>query len=200
MKEENRKVGEWERQGRLLPPPHLVKQKIVMQYGRNHRVGILIETGTFLGDMIHACRNQFNQIVSIELDHQLYQDVCRRFAGDRYIKIHHGDSGKLLPMVIEGISEPCLFWLDGHYSAGITAKSDLNTPIMDELRAICNHPIDGHVVLIDDARLFTGKDDYPTLDEVRDLLSSKKPDYKFEVALDIIRITPPQRNERGSAL
>jgi hypothetical protein len=48
--------------------------------------------------------------------------------------------------------------------------------------------------LIDDARLFTGEDDYPTLDEVRNYLSNRKPDYRFELDLDIIRITPPQVN------
>lgn len=192
MREERRKVGAWERQGRPPPPPHLVKRRIVVQYGRRYHVRILIETGTYQGDMVHGCRKQFKRIVSIELDHRLYQDACRRFASDRHIEIHQGDSAKLLPKVIEGVSEPCLFWLDGHYSAGITARGDRNTPIMDELSAICEHPIDGHVILIDDARCFTGGEDYPTVDEVRDFVSSRKSDYEFALDLDIIRFAPSQ--------
>jgi hypothetical protein len=90
--------------------------------------------------------------------------------------------------------------LDGHYSAGITARGDLDTPIMAELSAICDHPIDGHVILIDDARCFTGEDDYPTVDEVRDFVASRKPDHGFELALDIMRITPPPPNESGEDL
>lgn len=190
MREEGRKVGEWERLGRPAPPPHLVKQQIVRQYGRDYRVGILVETGTYHGDMVEGCRKRFKRIISLELDHRLYQDARRRFASDRHIEIHQGDSGSLLPKVIEDISEPCLFWLDGHYSAGITVKGDLNTPIMDELSAIFEHPVDGHVILIDDARCFTGEDDYPTIDEVRGFVSSREPDYEFELALDIIRFTP----------
>ncbi len=192
MREERREVGAWKRQGRPPPPPHLVKRRIVVQYGRQYRVRILIETGTYKGDMVHRCRKRFKRIVSIELDHRLYQDACRRFASDRHIEIYQGDSAKLLPKVIEGVSEPCLFWLDGHYSAGITAKGDLNTPIMDELSAICEHPIDGHVILIDDARCFTGEEDYPTVDEVRDFVSSRKSDYEFALDLDIIRFAPSQ--------
>jgi hypothetical protein len=70
---------------------------------------------------------------------------------------------------------------------------------MDELSAICDHPIDGHVILIDDARCFTGEDDYPTVDEVRDFISSRKPSHRFELDLDIMRITPPP-NESGKDL
>ena len=190
---ERRKVGAWERQGRPPPPPHLVKQRIVEQYGRDYNVRILIETGTYQGDMVHGCRKRFERIVSIELDSRLYRDACRRFASDRHVEIHQGDSAKLLAKVIEGISEPCLFWLDGHYSAGITAKGDLNTPILGELSAICEHPVDGHVILIDDARCFTGNEDYPTVDEIRDFVASRKSDYEFALDLDIIRFAPLRR-------
>jgi hypothetical protein len=199
MRDEKRKVEEWVRDGRPIPPPNLVKQRIVNQYGRDYAVKTLVETGTFLGDMVHACRKNFHRIASIELDPQLYQNASQRFESDRHIKIYEGDSASLLSKISEEISEPCLFWLDGHYSAGITAKGDLNTPIMDELTAICDHPIDGHVILIDDARCFTGEDDYPTVGEVRDFMSSRKPDYRFELDLDIMRITPPLK-ESGKDL
>lgn len=194
VQDEKHKLEEWKRDGGPIPPPNLVKQRIVNRYGRDYAVKTLVETGTFLGDMVHACRKNFDRIVSIELDPQLYQNACRRFGSESHIEIYEGDSANLLSTITEEISEPCLFWLDGHYSGGVTAKGDLNTPIMNELSAICDHPIDGHVMLIDDARLFTGEDDYPTLDEVRDFVLSRKPDHKFELDLDIIRITPPSVN------
>ena len=190
----------WEREGRPIPPPNVVKQRTVKAYARQFNVHTLIETGTFQGDMVRACRHQFENIISIELDAVLYENACERFEGTEHIEIVHGDSTKLLPKSIEAITEPCLFWLDGHYSAGITAKGDLNTPIMDELSAICEHPIDGHVILVDDARCFTGEEDYPTVDQVRDFVLSRKPDYEFEIALDIMRITPPQINKGGKDL
>ena len=86
------------------------------------------------------------------------------------------------------IDEPCLFWLDGHYSAGITARGDKDTSVLDELRCILDHRVSNHVILIDDARKFNGQNDYPTLDFVRELVTSKLSSYAFEVADDIIRI------------
>ena len=78
----------------------------------------------------------------------------------------HGDSGEILPELLNNINEPILFWLDGHYSAGNTSKGSLNTPIIKELVTIFQHPIKQHIILIDDARLFNGADDYPTSVEV----------------------------------
>jgi hypothetical protein len=81
-----------------------------------------------------------------------------------------------------------LFWLDGHYSGGITAKGPLDTPIVKELDSILNHSVTGHVILIDDARCFVGENDYPTIDELREILHTERPRWVFEVKDDIIRI------------
>jgi hypothetical protein len=194
MQDQKRKLEEWDRDGRPIPPPSLVKQRIVSQYGRDYAVRTLVETGALLGDMVHAHRKDIYRIVLIGLDPQLYQNAFRRFESELHIEIYVGDSANLPSRMAEEISESCLFWLDGHYSAGITAKGDLDTPIMNELSAICDYPIDAHVVLIDDARFFTGQGDYPTIDEVRDFWLSRKPDHQLDLDLDIIRITPPKVN------
>jgi hypothetical protein len=47
-----------------------------------------------------------------------------------------GDSGKELPKIVTQLDTPAIFWLDGHYSAGITAKGDTECPIFEELEAI----------------------------------------------------------------
>lgn len=100
----------------------------------------------------------------------------------------HGDSGKLLPEVVDKLKAPALFWLDGHYSCGLTAKGALETPIRAELQAIFSSAITGHVILIDDVRCFDGSHDYPHLDE---LLAFIREDgrYKAEVSTDILRLT-----------
>ena len=49
---------------------------------------------------------------------------------------------------------------------GDTAKGSKFCPIYEELNAIFTS-IDKHCLLIDDARLFNGADDYPTLDELK---------------------------------
>jgi len=104
------------------------------------------------------------------------------------ITIIHGDSGEVLGEVLAHINQPCLFWLDGHYSGGITVKGELETPIRRELSHIFRHSIAGcHVIIIDDARGFTGEYDYPTIEELRDISRLAGFD-SFEVKNDIIRI------------
>jgi len=154
------------------------------------RERILIETGTYLGDMVYAMRKSFSKILSFELDQSLYEQARRRFAADRHIEIIHGDSGQLLPQYLTNINERCLFWLDGHYSGGITARGELDTPIKRELEHIFAHAISDHVILIDDARCFTGQNDYPTLDELRELVSERTQGWQFSVEDDVVRIHP----------
>jgi hypothetical protein len=87
-----------------------------------------------------------------------------------------------------------LFWLDGHYSGGITAKGRTDTPVAEELEHILTHPVMGHVVLIDDARCFVGQDHYPTLDELKEMILNKRPDWVFDVENDIIRVHHRRRS------
>jgi len=180
----------WEKIGRSSPPPHVVKEHLIRDYAGTFNTGILIETGTYLGDMVYAMRKSFSKILSFELDQSLYEQARRRFAADRHIEIIHGDSGQLLPQYLTNINERCLFWLDGHYSGGITARGELDTPIKRELEHIFAHAIADHVILIDDARCFTGQNDYPTLDELRELVSERTQGWQFSVEDDVVRIHP----------
>jgi len=183
-------VEEWEKKGRPVPPPHLVKQKTVKEYAAKFSTGVFVETGTYLGDMVSAMKDSFHRIVSIELDVNLYRRAKRRFEGSDNILILQGDSSEELPRLLANIGEPCLFWLDGHYChypGGKTAKGALETPIMEELKCILGHSVAGHIILIDDARLFLGDNDYPTLEEVQCLVQERRPDWVFEVQDDIIR-------------
>jgi len=180
----------WEKQGRPSPPPHIVKEELIRNYAQKFNTHVLIETGTYLGDMVHAMKKTFSRIVSFELDQQLAAQARTRFAADSHIEIIQGDSGRLLGDLLKTIAEPCLFWLDGHYSGGITAKGSLETPIKNELNFILAHPIEDHVILIDDARCFTGENDYPTIDELQSVVNEQKRKRKFSVEHDVIRIHP----------
>jgi hypothetical protein len=165
-----------------------VKQRTVEKYARRFALNTLIETGTYLGEMVEATKDTFIRIFSIELDGTHYQRAKEWFSGDDHISIIQGDSGKVLPDVIAGITQPCLFWLDGHYSEGNTARGELNTPIIKELNHIFNHPVLGHVILIDDARCFIGQNEYPAIDELREMAFRRFPNCVFKVEDDIIRI------------
>lgn len=172
----------------IAPPP--LKRMVLSSYMRSYRLKHFVETGTYLGDTLaHIAKDQEIQATSIELDDALYDAAVQRFKDYRNITLLHGDSSELIVDVVSKLTEPTLFWLDGHYSGGGTAKGGLETPVSMELEAILQSPIYGHVILIDDLRCFNGTHDYPHLDE---LLASIRSDgrYKAEVSADILRLTP----------
>ena len=179
---------QWLEAGKPIPVPDAVKQLTVREYAFRYGIRVFVETGTYLGDMVFATKDIFERIYSIELSNELCEQARKRFSKDKHISILLGDSGKVLPQVLSDVHEPCLFWLDAHYSEGITARGEKETPILDEIGCVLSHPMEDHIILIDDARLFTGNNDYPTLNELRELVADKFHHYIFVVEDDIIRI------------
>jgi hypothetical protein len=181
-------VARWEAIGRPVPPPHAVKIATVRAYAQRFATPVLVETGTFMGDMVAAVQDDFREIFSMEIDPRLCEQAGARFAWDRHIHILGGDSAKTLNGVVCQLHAACLFWLDAHYSGGVTGRSTTDTPIMTELEHILAAPGIEPVILIDDARLFVGQADYPTVAEVRSLVARLRPDWTVEVENDIIRV------------
>lgn len=182
-----RRIRKWNESGCPAPPPHIIKQNIIAEYQQQYGYSVLLETGTYLGEMVQAQKKRFKRIISIELGVDLYNRAVKKFRKDNNIEIVHGDSGKVLPLVLKGINEPIIFWLDGHYSEGVTAKGEKNCPIFEEIDAIFNSVKFDHVILIDDARYFIGEGDYPTINELTEYVKSKDDRYKAIVKHDIIR-------------
>jgi hypothetical protein len=183
-----KKYRKWTLSGKPIPPPHMLKQITVKTYAVQFGIDIFVETGTYLGEMVGAVKYSFKRIYSIELSHELYENAREKFSKHKHISIVNGDSAEVLPEILMHVKEPCLFWLDGHYSGGNTAKGEKETPIMEELKRICDHPVKNHVILIDDAREFTGENDYPTIESLRNFVGARLPYYEFDVKDDIIRI------------
>src|SRR5690606_18181920 len=110
-------IVNWERQGKPVPPPHALKQQVVLDYGRRYGLRVMVETGTYLGDMVEAARSEFRRIYSVELDGELYRRAVERFRGRGNVVVLRGDSVAVLPKLLQRLNEPALFWLDGHYSS-----------------------------------------------------------------------------------
>lgn len=180
----------WEARGRPIPPPHAVKQEVLRGYAQRYGLKIFVETGTYRGEMVEAMKPLFQKIYSIELSEQLFAAACRRFRWDRHVELIRGDSGRELGRIMTAIDQPTLFWLDGHYSAGVTARGDKDTPIFEELDHILRAPDLGHVIVIDDAGHFGSDPAYPTLEELRKHVVAKRPHLRVAVEGDSIRITP----------
>lgn len=182
----------WLKRGKKGGMPHLAKRRLLKQFAKLLKASVLVETGTYLGEMVWSLKDNFKKIYSIELSARLYQMASLRFKQFSQIKIIQGDSAKILPNLVLNIGEPAMFWLDGHYSAGITAKGDLNTPIIQELKFIfeyCPKPVG---IFIDDARCFNGSNDYPEISQLKKFVAGFKPDWRFEIRHDVICIYGPQ--------
>lgn len=181
----------WYLDGQPDPAPDPIKQKIVKTAGKKNKLKTFIETGTAGGLMIKALKRYFSRIISIELDDQLYENAKNNFSAFGHINLIHGDSGKKLAEILPTVSEPALFWLDAHYSGGGTAKGEMETPIMKELNTIFSRNNKKDVILIDDARCFDGTHDYPTVQQVKNLVANY--DYlSFKIVRDIMVIEPRQ--------
>jgi hypothetical protein len=182
----------WLLLGARLPPPHPVKQDVLVRLAQRFRLKTFVETGTYHGRMIGALFGVFDKAFSIELSVPLYERAKDRFRDNPHVELIQGDSGQQLKLLLPRLKGPALFWLDGHYSGGITALGAKVTPILEELDHILAHHEKGHVIVIDDARLFGVADSgYPTIQELNEHVRSKRDDLAISVDGDSIRITPP---------
>jgi hypothetical protein len=145
----------------------------IKELAKKHNILIFIETGTFIGNALVGLKDTFQKLLSIELDYGIYKLAKKRFSSYKHINIYHGDSLKLLPEIIKNLNEPALFWLDAHYSSGVTAMGKLQTPVMQELEIIFLHHIKNHCILVDDVKDFNGLNDYPEIDVLINYVDSK---------------------------
>lgn len=174
----------------IKPPTQDEKKVVILRYAKEYDSKIFVETGTHLGDMVENCKNFFDEVHSVELSHDLYAKAVMRFAGDDRIHLHEGDSGSIIEEIVPALSKSVLFWLDAHYSGESTARGESDTPIMKELNFILKNCKQPFCILIDDARFFVGKHDYPKLSYIKKIIQTEYPDLSLEVGGDIIRIFP----------
>ncbi len=170
---------------KTVKPPHLAKEKIVRFYKNKYNIHVLVETGTYEGEMVEAFKREFREIFSIELNSLLVKSACERFSSFENVKIIEGDSTKELATLLKQLPSPCLFWLDAHYSGGKTSRGEKETPVLEEVELITKHS-NKNIILIDDADNF-GKGDYPSLSELKKIMGE---DSIMRVESDVIQIFP----------
>ena len=162
---------------------------------------VFIETGTYLGETAAAMREIFSKVVTIELSNELHMAASDRFKNDKGVVLLKGDSGAcLIDALQESSGKSSLIWLDAHSSGGITAKSDKNTPILDELLVIEEASLGRNVILIDDIRLFVdlphgfaihdSHEGYPKLSLIVEILAQMTEKYKVFIVGDILVAIP----------
>lgn len=168
--------------------PH-EKHAVILEHGERFGCTAFIETGTEFGDTVEAARTYFSKIWSIELGPNYYQAAVKRFASYPHIKILLGDSSDILPSLLPTLkNEKVLFYLDAHWKYDSVDPKKSN-PTSEELETIFACMPDS-IILIDDARTFTGLNtrgnSTPRLDELESYVLLKG--LTFRIEKDIIRI------------
>ena len=142
--------------------------QLFKKYKSTHK--LFVETGTHKGDGVqHALNNDFEQILSVEILPELYEECKSRFnnetSNDR-VKLYLGDSGVKLPDMLKLVKEPSLIFLDGHFFDG--------SPLWKELEILKEHSINTHTIIVDDVpNYFNGGT------VIKEKLLEINPDYKF---------------------
>ena len=171
------------------------KRGVIKYYGKKIKASTLIETGTYQGDMLQAMYSSFENLYSVEIFEELYKKCVKRFEGRNKVHLYNGDSSEFLPVMIKEALDKdengaIIFWLDGHYSGKSTGRGVKDTPIYEELEGLFEVLKDKavqYVICIDDAREFTGKNDYPTLDDLFEFINANG-SFDIKVKSDIIRV------------
>lgn len=180
----------WNLRGRPPRPPHLLKQRTVRQTAVEFGLRVLVETGTYYGEMVAAVKKNFRKVYSIELDPRLAELARKRFRGHPHVHILEGSSQSQVPDLLKQLERPALFWLDAGYFAWDGTFAD--TSRLDfELSAIFADTIPEHVVLIDDVVPFAGRDGLPELADIEAKIKQEFPERVVSIQSGILRIAPP---------
>lgn len=188
-------ASHWRTHGWTSPPPYFVRRAMLLAEADAIGAEVFVETGTFLGDTTWAFRKRFRRIHTIEVEPSLAGLARRRFARHGHIEVVEGDSSQVLEDLCGRIEGPCLFYLDGHYSGGITGMGEVECPILAEIDAIFERTRPPFRIVIDDARLFGRDPAYPTLAGLREHLLRRDPSLEIRVENDAILLAgePPHR-------
>jgi len=192
---------------RILPGPSVPssdhKRAKILEIAKKFGCGTFVETGTFVGDTVAYMVPHFRSIISIELSPKLAERARHRFAAEPAVQILEGDSSEMLATIVPTLHERGFFWLDGHYSHTCTvngekletARGAEETPVLKELAAVLADKRHDHVIVIDDARLFTGEGQYPTRRAISRLAGSYNRGYAIRREDDMIILEPPQASK-----
>ena len=144
-------MQQWRARGYLENAPQLVKQNLFVKYGVPQAQWV--ETGTFLGETTDFLSNSYSFVYSVEPEKELYKNAMKKFLNQN-VELFNGVSEDVMPSLLLRLKGDINFWLDGHYSAGVTFKGNKDCPVEEEL--------------IDDVRLFlptnTTYSNYPSID------------------------------------
>lgn len=148
-----------------------VKRQIISSLIHNYKLKIFIESGTYLGDTAIYVSKFVNKVITVEVDNFLFNRAKKRIKKRRNIIVIEGDSGREFLKILPELTDSSLFFLDGHYSGGISGMtSKYLCPLEEELSIIEKFKyLNSSIVVIDDARELGVTEGYPSIVQIEEI-------------------------------
>ena len=184
-------ASEWKSRQYAAPSPVLIKRQVLMRNSAPNATWV--ETGTFLGETTKFLAPTAKHVFSLEPEPALFRRAKQRFANTPNVSIINVTSEVCFPSLLPTLSGTVNFWLDGHYSAGVTFRGNADTPIIEELAQIeANLQRFSKVnVLVDDVRCFNPSlaeySSYPPIDFLVDWATRNKLGWHIEHDIFVAR-------------
>jgi hypothetical protein len=172
--------------GRVGPPAPRTKRRQLLGLFREGRHDVIVESGTYLGGTVAFFVPHASRIVSVEIDPALHARAQQRFSADPNVDLRLGDALEVVPSVIAELDRPCLLWLDGHFSGGITGRGDVDEPAAEILRRLGTIAPPGTTIVVDDLRSFGRDPDAPSLDELLSSARAAFPESRITTGVDCL--------------
>jgi len=178
------------------PSPLFIKQKIILRNGFLNATWV--ESGTYLGQTTKELSKYGKFIYSIEPEPILYSNAADYFKLNPNVKLFIRLSEEVFPSLLPKLFGDINFWLDGHYSAGITFKGPQETPILEELAHISLNlkHFQNVCVMIDDVRCFNSKleeySTYPSINVLVDWAEKNRFSWHIEHDIFVAKSKPTQ--------
>lgn len=190
LQTEAKAVRKWAERSYSEQSPQFIKEALFLKYGIKNAVWV--ETGTYRGTTTKFLAEHFPAVHSLEPEPELYEQAVEKFTGQN-VNLYKGTSEEIMPDLLPKLQGNVNFWLDGHYSAGITYRGHQDCPVEDELEAISGNLSNfGKVlVMIDDVRCFLPENEelygYPSIHRLIDWAQEHKFFWRIEHDIIIIR-------------
>lgn len=169
--------------------PALARVEFLTRHAEQHNLRNFVETGTASGDTCAWLNAIFDHLYTVEIVPTVQAQAAARLSQYPNVWCYLGDSTDIIPIILDELDGPALFWLDGHYCGSEEARGVKDTPVIEELEAILatGQP---HHIFIDDARIFGRDPAWPTLEEIRHIGTSQDRPFAFSYHHDILCLVP----------
>jgi hypothetical protein len=169
---------------------------LVLAIRQKFQSNCFVETGTYQGATAVWAGSVFPQVFTIEGSEELHAQALAKFSRFTNIQFLRGESPAVLKQIAPSIPDRAIYWLDAHWSGGITHGQESECPLLEEIRVIDSRP-SNPFILIDDARLFLAPpplphkaDQWPDIATIVETLRAKDKSRYIVIVEDLIIAVP----------